>query len=142
MDSHSKSLHSCQLQCVGGWGWGGDSVKPVQPLDAPSRSPGCLGYEAMTCYVGDTLALFLSESWRAQSSRGLEGPLHKGFSLIIPHFNSSYPCTKPISIAHQTFLSPPCHNNSPCFVRGVAHSASSRLNVGVKCTHRLELALW
>ena len=35
-----------------------------------------------------------------------KGPLHKGFSLLIPNFNSSYPCTKPISIAHQTFLSP------------------------------------
>ena len=70
------------------------------------------------------------------------GPLHKGLSLLIPHLNSSYPCTKPISIAHQTFLSPPCHKKSLCFVRGVAHSASSRLNVGVKCTHRLELALW
>ena len=56
------------------------------------------------------------------------GPLHKGLSLLIPHFNnSSYPCTKPISIAHQTFLSPPCHKKSPCFVRGGAHSASSRL---------------
>ena len=56
-----------------------------------------------------------------------KGPLHKGLRLLIPHFNSSYPCTKPISIAHQMFLIPPCHKKFPCFVRGVAHSASSRL---------------
>ena len=71
-----------------------------------------------------------------------KGPLHKGLSLLIPRFNSSYPCTKPITIAHQTFLSPPCHKKYPCFVRGIAQSASSRLNVGVKCPHRLELPLW
>ena len=76
------------------------------------------------------------------SHRTLMGPLHKGSCLLIPYFNSSYPCTKPISIANQTFLSLPCHKKSPCFVRGVAYSASSRLNVGVKCTHRLESALW
>ena len=86
--------------------------------------------------------LKVGNSLRTCTIKRLKGPLQKGLSLLIPHFNSSYPFTKPTSIAHQTFLSPSCHKKSPCFVRGVAQSASSRLNVGVKCTHRLELALW
>ena len=104
----------------------------------------------MIMYADDTVVYTssqtLDEGYK-QLERNLSliidwGPLHKGFSLLIPHFNSSYPCTKPICIAHQTFPSPPCHKKSPCFIRGIAQSASSRLNVGVKCTHRLELALW
>ena len=70
-----------------------------------------------------------------------KGPLPKGLSLLIPHFKSSYPCTKPISFVHQTFLIPCCHKMSPRFVRGVAQSASSRLNVGVDLWYGCALSL-
>ena len=62
--------------------------------------------------------------------------------LLIPHFKSSYPCTKPISLAHLTFISPSSNKKSSGFMRGVAQSGLTRLKVGVKSTHRLELPPW
>ena len=51
-----------------------------------------------------------------------KGPLHKESSLLKPHLKSSYPCIKPIGVAHQTSLGPSCHKKSPCFIGGLALS--------------------
>ena len=62
--------------------------------------------------------------------------------VIIPTF-TLHTLAQSLSALHiKLFSALPVTKKSSCFVTGVAQSASSRFNVGVKCTHRLELALW
>ena len=55
------------------------------------------------------------------SPYNFRGPLHKGLRLLKPQLKSAYPCIKPITVAHQTFLGPSCHKKSARFIGGVVH---------------------